>query len=65
MVCCIVLKRSSTMQLKLPLAQTSEPHALLWETLDDKTRTVVLERLVAMMAQAIDVQPDQEDTTDD
>ena len=53
------------MQLKLPLAQTSEPHALLWETLDDKTRFAVLERLVAMMAQAIDVEPEQEDTTDD
>ena len=65
MVCCIAVTRSSTMQLKLPLAPTSEPHARLWEDLDDKTRLVVLERLVAMIAQAIDVQPDQEDMTDD
>ena len=53
------------MQLKLPLAQTSQPHALLWEALDDKTRFLVLERLAAMMAQAINGQPEQEDQTDD
>ena len=53
------------MQLKLPLAQTSEPHAQLWEVLDDKTRILILERLVAMMAQTVGVQTDEEDTNED
>lgn len=51
------------MQLKLPLA--SEAHARLWEVLDHGTRLVVLDRLVAMMAQAVEVRSDEEDTDDD
>ena len=53
------------MQLKLPLARASEAHARLWEVLDHGTRLVVLDRLVAMMAQAVEVRMDEEDTNDD
>lgn len=53
------------MQLKLPLARASEAHAHLWEVLDDETRLVVLDRLVAMMAQAVEVRADEEVTNDD
>ena len=51
------------MQLKLPL--TSEAPARLWEVLDDGTRLVVLDRLVAMMAQAMEVRTNEKDTNDD
>ena len=50
------------MQLKLPLAQASEAHAHLWEVLDDETRLVVLDRLVA---QVVEVRTDEEDANDD
>ena len=53
------------MQLELPLARTSKAHARLWEALDHGTRLVVLDRLVAMMAQAVEVRSDEEDTNDD
>ena len=53
------------MQLKLPLTRASEAHARLWEVLDHATRLVVLDRLVAMMAQAVEVRSDEEDTNDD
>ena len=53
------------MQLKLPFAPIPEPHARLWEDLDRKTRTAVLERLVEMMARTVGVPTDTEDTTDD
>ena len=53
------------MQLKLPLAQASEPHVHLWEALDDKTRLVVLDRLVAMMAQVVEVRTVEEDPNND
>ena len=53
MVCCIVLNRSSTTQLKLPPA--SEAHARLWEVLDHGTRLIFLDRLVAIMAQTVEM----------
>ena len=53
------------MQLKLPLAPASEAHAHLWEALDDETRLVVLGRLVAMLALAVEVRTDEEVTNDD
>ena len=53
------------MQLKLPLARASEAPARLWEVLDHGTRRVVLDRLVAMMAQAVEAPRDEEDTDDD
>lgn len=53
------------MQLKLPLARASEAPARLWEVLDHGTRLVVLDRLVAMMAQAVEARRDEEDANDD
>lgn len=53
------------MQLKLPLARVSQAHARLWDVLDDGTRLVVLDRLVAIMAQVVEVRRDEEDTNDD
>lgn len=51
------------MQLKLPLAK--EAHARLWEVLDHGRRLVVLDKLVTMMAQAVEAHSDEEDTNDD
>ena len=53
------------MQLKLPLAQASQAPARLWEVLDHGTRLVVLDRLAAMMAQAVEARTNEEDTNDD
>lgn len=53
------------MQLKLPLAPASQAHAHLWEFLDDETRLIVLDRLVAMMAQTVEGRTDEEATNDD
>ena len=53
------------MQSKLPFAENPEPHALLWEDLEEETRTALLQRLAKMMASAVDVRSDSEDKTDD
>ena len=65
MLCFIVLKWSNSMQIKLPFAENPEPHALLWEDLEEETRTALLQRLAKMMASAVDVRSDSEDKTDD
>ena len=52
MLCFIVLKRSTNMQLSLIFPETPQPHGQVWETLDEETRRTVLERLAELMTNA-------------
>ena len=57
----IVLKRSTSMQLNLIFPGTPQPHAHLWEALDEETRRAVLERLAELMANATRAAPVTQD----
>ena len=52
MLCSVVLKRSIVMQLNLIFPGTSQPHAQVWEALDEATRRAVIERLAELIANA-------------
>jgi len=60
MLCSIVLKRSTSMQLKLIFPGVPQPHAQVWEALDEETRRAVLERLAELMASATRAGPGAE-----
>ena len=60
MLCFVVLKRSTSMQLNLIFPGTPQPHAQVWEGLDEETRRAVLERLTEPMASATRAGPDAE-----
>ena len=56
MLCFVVLKRSTVMQLNLSFPGTPQPHAQLWAALDEETRRAVLERLAELIAGAAQAQ---------
>ena len=48
------------MQLNLIFPGVPQPHAQVWETLDEETRRAVLERLAELMASATHAGPGAE-----
>ena len=60
MLCSVVLKRSTVMQLNLIFPGTREPHTELWTALDEEARRIVLERLAEVIANAALAKPQAE-----
>lgn len=56
MLCFVVLKRSTVMQLNLIFPGTSQPHPQVWTALDEEVRRAVLERLAELIACAAQAQ---------
>ena len=53
------------MQLNLIFPGTPQPHAQVWEGLDEETRRAVLERLAELMASATRPEADTEGCNDE
>lgn len=56
MLCFVVLKRSTVMQLNLSFPGTQQPQAQVWAALDEEVRRAVLARLAELIACATKAQ---------
>lgn len=59
------LWRRNTVQLNLAFLEIPSPSMLVWETLDEEQRTVALEVLARLIAQAANPEPNPEGNDDD
>lgn len=60
MLCFVVVKRRTVMQLNLLFPGMPQPQANLWTALDEETRREVLERLAEVIASAASARPQTE-----